>query len=474
MNTLALMILTMSTPLAQAKTNLTVEAYTASVLGAQPMLDAQRDQVKAAELDERKIDVMTSTQLNTTVSSINDRRPPLSLAPGYSSLTGTSIKTDVSRQFNTGTTAKVAVDLQSITFNAFRLSPQEAGRKQEINTLLPSIEISQPLWKGAGGRSIKQQRDSLSLQTLAQGETFKVRTKEAVLDAELTYFRLAFARDRVEIAKTTLATAEKILDFVKSKQSQNLYEKGDFLQAKALVEVRRLELQESLSEQRSASLAFNTARSILSDVVSEDLASLRSSVIAEETPGIDINKQPELHVLRNQVELSQVAISTSEESNLPQINAFANYGLQSRYDNLSQTMRSVLDPYHPVLTVGLTLQMTLDRDLIKSQTDAARLRRRAAQSQYDDLDRRLKRAAQDLTVHRSEAVNIYKMSKSLEEVQAEKLKNEQNQHRNGRSTTYQLLMFSQDLAQAELGRVKAAYSVHMIDAQLRQFRGETK
>jgi outer membrane protein TolC len=118
--------------------------------------------------------------------------------------------------------------------------------------------------------------------------------------------------------------------------------------------------------------------------------------------------------------------------------------------------------------------MTLDRELIKSQTDAARLRRSAAQSQYDDLDRRLKRAAQDLAVHRSEAVNIYKMSKSLEEVQAEKLKNEQNQYRNGRSTTYQLLMFSQDLAQAELGRVKAAYSVHMIDAQLRQFRGETK
>ena len=144
MKTIVLLIWTMYCPLALAKPNLSVEAYTAAVLGAQPMLDAQMDQVKAAELDERKIDVMTSTQLNTTVSSINDRRPPLSLAPGYSSLTGTSIKTDVSRQFNTGTTAKLAVDLQSITFNGFRLSPQEAGRKQEINTLLPSIEVSQP------------------------------------------------------------------------------------------------------------------------------------------------------------------------------------------------------------------------------------------------------------------------------------------------------------------------------------------
>jgi outer membrane protein TolC len=64
------------------------------------------------------------------------------------------------------------------------------------------------------------------------------------------------------------------------------------------------------------------------------------------------------------------------------------------------------------------------------------------------------------------------IAKNLEEIQQAKLKNEQIEFRNGRSTTYQILMFAQDLANAELSRLKAVYDILLIDIQLGLFQEE--
>ncbi|MBM4252538.1 MAG: TolC family protein [Deltaproteobacteria bacterium] len=455
---------------AAAVVNYSVEAYTDAVLKTQPGLAAQQNQLEAAQSDERQVGLLTAPQLQTKVTAVNDRRPPLSLAPGYSSLTGNMIQASVAQQFSTGTMAKLTFDLQSVHFNDFRLSPQTPGVDQEIHTFAPSFELSQPLWRGALGRSIQNQKELMGAQKDTQSSSLRIKTKEVKLGAELAYYRLAFARDRVMISETTLSTAEKILAFVKSKQSQNLYEKGDLLQAQALVESRRLELQEALSEVRSAALAFNVGRGVMSDQVSEGISSLRMMEVAKDSPKVGVDKQPELAMIRNQIDVASSAMAVAEEQSLPSLNAFASYGLQSRFDDLAKTMRNTIDPYNPMLTVGIALDMPLDRDLVKAATEAARHRRVAAQNLLEDATRNLSRAVTDLNIKRSEAIKVYAMAKSLELVQDEKLKNEQRQYRNGRSTTYQLLMFSQDLAMAELGRVKAAYAVYVIDAQLRQFR----
>jgi outer membrane protein TolC len=61
---------------------------------------------------------------------------------------------------------------------------------------------------------------------------------------------------------------------------------------------------------------------------------------------------------------------------------------------------------------------------------------------------------------------MYETSKQLELIQKQKLDNEQKEYKNGRSTTYQLLMFAQDLAQAELARLESAYRLALLDIQL--------
>jgi outer membrane protein TolC len=470
LKTFAIAALALAAPPAAAVIDYSVEVYTEAVLKSQPGLAAGQNQLEAAQAEERQVGLLTSPQLQSKVTAVNDRRPPLSLAPGYSSLTGNMIQASVSQQFSTGTMAKLTFDLQSVHFNNFRLALQTPGVDQEIHTFAPSFELNQPLWRGAMGRTIKQQRDLMGAQKSVQSSNLKIKTKEVKLGAELAYYRLAFARDRVEISRTTLTTAEKILAFVRSKQSQNLYERGDLLQAQALVESRRLELQEALSELRSAALAFNVARGVMSDQVTETIASLRNMDVAADMPNVSVERQPELAMIRDQIEVAGSAMAVAEEQSLPSLNAFASYGLQSRFDDLAKTLRSTVDPYNPMLTVGIALDMPLDRDLVKSASEAARYRRAAAQNLLEDTTRTLSRAVTDLNIKRSEAIKVYAMAKSLEQVQDEKLKNEQRQYRNGRSTTYQLLMFSQDLAMAELGRVKAAYSVYAIDAQLRQFR----
>ncbi len=74
-----------------------------------------------------------------------------------------------------------------------------------------------------------------------------------------------------------------------------------------------------------------------------------------------------------------------------------------------------------------------------------------------------------LLVKRKDSLATLAVAEKLEGLQRKKLANEQKEYGNGRSTTYQILMFTQDLANAELARLQALYSLKIIEAQLRMY-----
>ncbi len=453
---------------------ISAQDYVNQVLANQPALKAQKAQVEAATLDEAQTEVAKSYQLQSTLSSTVDKRPQDSLTNTYDSLTAHSLKTSLSRQFSTGTVAKLSVDLLQTSLDNVTISPQAPKKDLGFVKISPSIEVSQPLWQGKGGKTLSLQEKALRDQTGIQKSILEQRTRGLELAAKAAYYRLSFARDRVSIAKNTLETAEKIQSFVLSKQALNLLEKGDLLQSQALVAGRKLELDDAEMEEKAAALQFNSLRGEPSDSVPDELSSLKSTSVAQLEITPDLENRPEVKVAKAQIELAESSIKLSEDKVSPQLNAFSMHGFQSREDTFANSAKKINDPYYPVTTIGLTLSMTTDRDLVQASVNSAKAKKAASEYMLEDARRNLQSEVYGLLDKQKDAINLYNLAKSVEKIQKEKLDNEQKQHRNGRSTTYQLLMFSQDLALAELSRIKAAYNLQMIQAQLAQYKGEAK
>jgi outer membrane protein TolC len=118
--------------------------------------------------------------------------------------------------------------------------------------------------------------------------------------------------------------------------------------------------------------------------------------------------------------------------------------------------------------------MSTDRDLVQASVNSSKAKKASAEYMLEDTRRNLRSDADGLVEKQKDAQRVFDLAKALEKLQTEKLENEQKQHSYGRSTTYQLLMFSQDLAQAELARIRAAYNLQMIQAQLAQYKGDMR
>ena len=174
--------------------------------------------------------------------------------------------------------------------------------------------------------------------------------------------------------------------------------------------------------------------------------------------------------LRDTLAASELSIALEEDKTKPSLDLFGSYTLTGNRENPAEAVKNVADPYQPTSVIGLRLNMTLDRDLLKSQVEAQKVRKMALQKQYEDTERSLNKDLQGLLTKRQSATELYEISRGLEGIQRNKLENEQYNYRNGRSTTYQLLMFTQDLAQSEFNRLESAYQIAILDIQLQLFK----
>jgi hypothetical protein len=76
--------------------------------------------------------------------------------------------------------------------------------------LRPTIELSQSLWRNQFGRETSGALKISEAQAEANSLNQKFASKMTLLQAEVTYWRLEFAREVVALSKDTLARSEKI------------------------------------------------------------------------------------------------------------------------------------------------------------------------------------------------------------------------------------------------------------------------
>lgn len=336
----------------------------------------------------------------------------------------------------------------------------------------PTLALTQSFWRDAFGAETRASLEALEAQALATSFSESYRAKVELSQAELDYWRLAIAREAVRVQRDTLSRSEKILEWSERRLKLELADKSDFLQAQAAQELRELDLQAALDDERSARRAFNLSRGRDSEEVPEQLASLERI----DSAAMSLPKRATLRDDVRAAEQARRAAIANTERRLSHLNPLVDvYGTYSFNGHRSTRGEAVSDSFKddsPMWTVGVRLEVPLNPGLLFRTREGYHVEKQAAEDNYDRKLLEQESQWKGLTEKISEAKRRLSLSRSIEKAQEAKLAHEKKRHSLGRTTTYQVLLFEQDFASAQLSRIRTQAEVVRLVAQMKTFRSD--
>ncbi|NBX75245.1 MAG: TolC family protein [Proteobacteria bacterium] len=333
----------------------------------------------------------------------------------------------------------------------------------------PVLELSQSLWKNGFGSETRSNLQIAESGTKAQGFADSFKLKAALAEAEGTYWRLAISRQVVKVQKESLDRAERLRDWNRKRVRNGLGDRSDELQAEANLQVRTLEYQTALNEVRSAGLAFNGLRGIQKETVEDEMPLIDKSTTEKLKPKTKTGMRLDVRAAQELAKVAEANAQLGKERNSPTLDLFGTLATNGRTDQWNSAISDSLKTRYPTFTVGLKFQTSLDLGQVLEDQRAYSAEKKAAELTYRRKAFEEERDYEDLKKKFEETKERLRLCFGIEEVQEKKLAREKERLKLGRSVTYQVIMFEQDFASAELLRLKTQGELLGLVTQLNLF-----
>ena len=399
---------------------------------------------------------------------MNDKREVANALFSGSTSTSDNMTFALDQQFSFGTSAKLSYVLgSSQTSNINRgIVPSGSFNYSSGQT---ELDITHPLWKNGFGIETRATADLAEANSLASHYSESFKLKQTYSQAESTYYRLAIARESFKLQEDVLDRSKKILEWADTRVRNQLADKVDMLQAKAAYQARQLEIETAKNEQRSAQLAFNTLRYDSSDQVTEVLAPLNTENILK----IEAPKKAEVtDDVKAAEQAERIAYSSNELSKQraqPDLSLYGSLAYNGVDNYLSPAINDSFSTKNPMYRFGVQFSMPLfigetsdirsGRTKQQLATEANTLQTKLVNSQnWVDLEKRFSEAKGRLT-----------LADELVKAQKNKLDHEKYRFNLGRTTTFQVLTYEQDYAQALITRLRIAQEILTTHAQMKAY-----
>lgn len=450
---------------------LTLNQYLDQALGKSPAIESAKLNTEGALESSKEGNLLYAPQFFTNFTYTNNSREPANPFSGNQTI-AQSLKVGFQKQFDFGLSSSLSHSIESSEIRGFPTSFIPSGVLQN-NIALTSLELNQSLWRNFLGKETQATEKAARASSLATHYSEKLKLKETMAAAETTYHRLALAREAVKLQLEVFERSRKILDWATRRVRNQLADKTDMLQAKAAFQAREIELIAQQEEERSARIAFNQARNIQSDIVSETLM----PVSYENVMGLAPIKKAESPDSVKAAEEAEHAMVASNEINrqktLPDFSLFGQVGFNGLdQTRLSSALGESLSTRFPLYVVGVKFTAPL---YVFDASDARA--GRAKQQLAAEANTRQKRLEteqgwNELSQKFEDAKKRLKLVNSLVESQKEKLEHEKYRLNLGRTSTYQVLTFEQDYAQALINRIRIETEILSLHARMKLF-GDT-
>ena len=456
------------TALAQDKSVLTLDAYIDQV-------EAQNDQFKSADRSEKantlradEYRLMTSPQFFGNYSTTIDKRE--TAAPAFQG-TETDAQTaafGIQQKTRYGLDAKLSYNWNSTELKG--VSPSIVP-VPAFATAGPVLELNQSLWKNGFGSETRANQDAAQAGTLAQrfGSTFS--KFQIRMQAESAYWRLAVAREAVLATQESLNRTNRSRQWVADRAKYELADRADLLQQDAASAAREMELQKAKDEERAAARAFNTARNIESLEVTEGLSPISEDLIKSLAVPQRQGARADVRAKEQESIASRAKAKAGEEGMKPTVDVFATVGLNGRDPATSPALSESLTTNYPNYTVGVKFNVALEQGIQARAREGYRAEAEANEMIFRRKVYETEREWTDLEQKFAEGKNRLTIASKLEKAQKSKLDNERERLRRGRTTTFQVIQFEEDFANAQLNRIRMEAEVLGIYSQMKTFGG---
>ena len=336
----------------------------------------------------------------------------------------------------------------------------------------PVLELNQSLWRNGFGREIRASKQLQQALSLAAKYGNSYQQKELIAGAEASYWRLALAREAVDLAKDNLQRAERLRGWSGGRQRSGLGDRSDSLQASTAYLARELELRAALDEEKAASRAFNTMRGVDSDIVDEVLTAFTSDVIDARMRLPDrSDMRDDVKAAEQNARIAEAQAKLGAEKNRPLVDVYGSLAHTGRDAASYPTTKESLGNDHPNYAVGVKLEVPLDMFTTSDNVKGYNAEARAAKLVYDRRKFESERLWKDLSIGLQDSLARYKLASEIEKAQREKMDYERVRHGRGRTTTFQVIQFETDYATAQLNRIRTQFDILNQYAKLRTFAG---
>ena len=407
-------------------------------------------------------DLQLSPYLTASASYIDDQKYPTNPYEGDRTKVA-NFSLGVAKKFTTGTAASLTLSdrhIISVTGLSFPFQPLYLSGL--------SLGVSQSLLKDGFGRSMRLRHERETLTEKLEKVGLEVQARQILINAEVAYWNGIAQAQELKIRKDSLDRAERLVKWMQRRVSNGLSDRSDLLQTQGLLGSRQLLLIGAEDEEKAAQKA-------LADFIGEKDVSGQSLDTPFKTLRPDSFEKTQdplradalLGILEAQVK-GQIA-GEVDEGLKPDLSVSGSLATNAKESGWGSSLGSSPSTSRPTAIVAMSFSMDLDpvgkskvRAVAASDAEISRLKAERLKLESDSSWSELKRRYQQITRRIETAQDLVK-------IQVEKSSREQLRFERGRTTTFQVINFEQDVAEAESMLLKLQIEQRKLEAQAKMF-----
>lgn len=338
-----------------------------------------------------------------------------------------------------------------------------------------SLSFSQPLLKNFG-------REPTELGIIvAMGnkdgstERFKAKLLDTVARVRTEYYRLYLLREELEVKRTSLGLARKILSDTQARVKAGVLPAMEILNAEFGVASR----EKDLNDAERAVLNQNDFLRVLlqlpmpGEIIPTDVPTREPfQTNQEELVRRALEMRPELREQRSNLRTSELQMKVAHNRTLPDLNLNSGIALTGIDRKYSRNVEKVGDADYPVLSVGLSFEYPLGNDAAKNEYIRSKLQVEQIRTQIRSLESNLENDVK-IAIRAIETnfkqIEVTDRGKAFAE---ERLRSFIKKNEVGLATTKDVLDVENDLATAKDNQIKALVGYSEAITQLWRVTGD--
>ena len=454
----------------QSSAPLTLQAYLEQVKSGNSQVRAVVESITSYEHRLDEPDLALSPEFYAQFLRLDDKKPTAQPTMMGTETNVTRWRAGLRKQTDFG----LGLDLY---FNSQRTKVENASPMfLPIPNYMESsaaLQLTQSLWRNGFGESTRNQVAAGKAAAEASLYESRYQLKAALLQAQNVYWALVSYNQIVKLQQDNVERAKRLNDYMVGKTKMKLFDDTDAMQTQASLEMRELELQQSLDERASLMRQFNSLRGVNDDDVPqlEELPTREMMIAVEKIPSGKMARE-DYEQLRAQARAALAKAKADRSKLQPQLDLVAQIATNGR-DGLTQDSyyQATTDRF-PMWSIGVNFSVALDFFTVRDVKRGYKEAQSAAENLARNADFNETRMWNDVVKKKKEAQGRFERATNLEKLQTELVKRYRQRLLNGRTTTFEAIKIEDGLAGAQIQRVRSQLDLLQVHNVIKTFEAK--